>query len=59
MLDPTWQSGEIFETRRQAYKWLAKVLGLPIKKAHIGMLDKAQCSVLLDKLELLVSNHRD
>lgn len=40
--DPLWQSG-IFTSRNAAYKWLARVMGLPPAKTHVGMFDKQQC----------------
>ena len=39
------------KARDEAYAWLGKTLGLSKEKAHIGMLNMAQCKQLLDKLE--------
>ncbi|EEL89150.1 hypothetical protein bcere0029_10190 [Bacillus cereus AH1272] len=34
-------------SRSQAYKWMAEVMSLPSKKAHIGMFNERQCFKLL------------
>lgn len=39
--DPLWRGGSM--TRPEAYTWLAKQLGIPRKKCHIGMFDEASC----------------
>lgn len=39
--NPMWQRGGM--TRTDAYTWLAKQLGLPAGKAHIGWFDVATC----------------
>lgn len=35
-------------TRPDAYRWLAKEMNLPMKTAHIGGFDMAQCKKVLD-----------
>lgn len=35
--DPLWQMG--YMKRTDAYSWLASELGIPVKQAHIGMMD--------------------
>ena len=40
--DPLWRNG-CFGSRRGAYTWLAKKLGINYKACHIGMFDIAQC----------------
>lgn len=39
--DPLWEQGRM--TRRDAYAWLAKALGIPKEQCHIGMLCLADC----------------
>lgn len=47
--DPLWQhqGGRFHRRRTGAYRWLAKVLGVPGHEAHIGMSNKEQCEKLL------------
>lgn len=40
--DPLWKNGRM--TRHQAYKFMAKEMGVPLSQAHIGMFDFAQCT---------------
>lgn len=44
--DALWRSG-LF-TRKQAYKALAKHLGLPRRKTHIGYFNRVQCIRAID-----------
>ena len=39
--DPIWKSG--LKKRRQAYKWLAEKLEIPVEECHIGMFDVKDC----------------
>jgi hypothetical protein len=39
--DPLWRSGG--KTRRSAYTWLSKKLGIPQEECHIGMFDIDTC----------------
>ena len=39
--DPIWKGGTL--TRKAAYSWLAKMMGIPSENAHIGMFNEAQC----------------
>lgn len=41
VFDPLWCRGSM--TRKQAYKWLADVMGLTRDEAHISMFDLKQC----------------
>lgn len=41
--DPLWQRGRFRGYRNAAYAWLAKWMGLPVEKTHIGMFDVAEC----------------
>jgi hypothetical protein len=41
LFDPIWQSGQM--TRSQAYEWLAREMGLPKQRCHIGGFNEAQC----------------
>lgn len=34
-------------TRKQAYKWLSKKMGLSKEEAHIGFMDASMCGVLI------------
>ncbi|MFN2095125.1 zinc-finger-containing protein [Pantoea agglomerans] len=40
--DPIWRSGS--KTRRAAYEWLSKQLGVDVKDCHIGMFDIERCN---------------
>lgn len=44
--DPLWKSGRM--GRRAAYAWLAKQLGVPIDRMHIGEMDVADCKRVVD-----------
>ena len=51
LFDPLWRTGA--RSRNQAYKWLAKKLGIPVKACHFGHFDKAMLSksiAILSKL---------
>ena len=44
----------IFANRRkEGYKWLSTIMWVPMSEAHIGMLNKEQCNMLIDKLRAL------
>ncbi|MDR1246109.1 MAG: DUF3268 family zinc-finger domain-containing protein [Clostridiales Family XIII bacterium] len=43
--DELWRFGSF--TRREAYAWLSRQLGIPIKKTHIGMFDIAECKKVI------------
>ena len=47
--DRLWKYG--YYTRTGAYVWLARWMGIPEYKAHIGSFDKEQCLRLLKILE--------
>lgn len=40
-LDPLWQQGNM--TRKEAYRYLAKKMGIPVKKCHVGWFDLETC----------------
>jgi len=42
VFDPLWRSGRV--TRKQAYAWLAKELGITTANCHIGMFDEDVCA---------------
>ena len=44
--DPLWHNG-CFDSRRDAYKWLAQKLGISRKVCHIGMFDVTQCHMVV------------
>jgi hypothetical protein len=57
--DPLWRGGPM--ARTEAYDWMAHVLGIERERAHIGMLDKGQCELLLEKVaekKLLLRNNK-
>lgn len=43
--DPIWMRGAL--SRKDAYKWLAEVMGISRKDAHIGMFDVDQCRAVV------------
>lgn len=44
--DPIWKSGQM--DRPAAYAWLAKVLGVPRERCHIGWMNAEQCQRIVD-----------
>jgi hypothetical protein len=48
--DPLWQSG-VFPSRQAAYKWLSKVMRLPLERTHVAMFDKRQCQKAIACIE--------
>lgn len=42
VFDPLWRSGLM--TRKAAYSWLARCLGIPKEECHIGWFDLEQCN---------------
>jgi hypothetical protein len=46
VFDAYWKSRKM--TRTQAYKWLAKSLGLSDKQAHIGGFEMDECQEVID-----------
>ena len=51
--DPLWQYGGPM-TRRKAYQWLQRALGLSASECHIGMFDVAQCRRVVDVVNELL-----
>lgn len=43
--DPLWRTGPL--TRNEAYAWMARAMGLPRRRAHIGMFSMRQCRKLI------------
>jgi hypothetical protein len=46
VFDPLWQEGSTarkFETRKQAYQWLATSMCIAVDDCHIGSFDLEQC----------------
>ena len=43
--DPIWKSGLM--NRREAYKWLASMLDIPLDECHIGMFDVKMCQKVI------------
>ena len=44
-LDPLWQDGSM--PRVEVYKWLAVLMGIHRKEAHIALFDEAQCALVV------------
>jgi hypothetical protein len=44
--DPLWKSNVM--TRAEAYAWLAKTLGIPPEKCHVGVFDVETCERVVD-----------
>lgn len=51
--DRLWKDRPRRFTRTEAYQWLARVMNVDEKEAHIGMFDKDQCERLLRKVRRL------
>lgn len=49
--DPLWKGQTAIMNRRQAYRLLAQLMGLPTPQAHIGMFSIGQCEEFLQKLK--------
>jgi hypothetical protein len=47
--NPLWMEGAL--TRNAAYEWLAKELGIPPERCHIGLFDIEQCNAALAAIE--------
>lgn len=50
LFDPIWRSGRM--KRGQAYRWLARELGLIRDECHIGMFDVDRCKQVVELMEL-------
>jgi len=48
LFDPMWKNSG--RSRRAAYKWLAAVMGLEPKDAHISMFNAEQCRRLIQRM---------
>lgn len=46
--DKLWKEPERYMTRRDAYRWLADLLGLSPGEAHIATFDRGQCNAVID-----------
>lgn len=49
LLDPLWRDGKM--TRPEAYAWLAKRLGMDVRRCHVGYFRDTQCLVAIAILE--------
>lgn len=49
MFDALWKHKKM--SRTTAYHWMAKEMGLPSEKAHIGMMTAEQCMTLIGKVK--------
>jgi len=49
--DPFWKDGSM--SRKEAYRWLAKTLGIPKHQAHIGQADAIMCSRIVSACHLM------
>jgi ssDNA-binding Zn-finger/Zn-ribbon topoisomerase 1 len=48
--DAAWQARGL--TRKQGYRWLQEITGLPRHEAHISNFGEAQCRALIDRINL-------
>ncbi len=55
--DPLWRSG-VFSNRQAAYKWLSKVMRLPLEKTHVAMFDIRQCQRAIACVEVFTRSRR-
>ena len=55
--DLLWKHG--YMTRRQAYGWMRREMGLSAEEAHIGRFDQQQCADLIDKAEHALGLYED
>jgi len=46
VFDPVWENTSM--SRRGAYNWLARTLEIPIKRAHIGQFNVAECQQVIE-----------
>lgn len=53
--DPLWKNGSM--NRHQAYKYLAKEIGIPPESAHIGMFDVVQCKQVVTIAKAFTYDH--
>lgn len=51
--DSLWSGKTAHMTRKQAYKWLADKLNLPVTECHIGWFDCDKCQLVVD----IISNY--
>lgn len=49
LFDPMWKKGA--KSRKEAYIWLSKKLGIPPKKCHIGNFNKYMCERVIKILD--------
>lgn len=57
--DPLWRNGARAKRRKAAYAWLAEQLGIDAKQCHIGMLDVATCSRVVEVCKGHNQQHTD
>lgn len=50
--DPLWKNGQ--RSRKTAYKWLARKMGIDVNRCHIGWFDLDQCKMVV----WIVNDHR-
>ena len=55
--DPLWQSG-VFSSRQAAYKWLSKVMKLPLEKTHVAMFNIRQCQRAIALIEVFTRSQQ-
>lgn len=54
--DSLWRSG--YMSRRNAYGWMQRVMGISSDEAHIAMMTVAQCKELVGHVAVELSKHR-
>lgn len=47
LIDPFWKCKHCF-SRKDVYRRLAEIMGLPIHRTHVGMFDKQQCEYAIN-----------
>ena len=55
LFDPIWKSGKV--SRSEAYGQLAKLMGIPKFKCHIGMFSLDECRKAEEVLKAIMVNH--
>lgn len=56
LFDPIWKNGQM--TRTEAYRWLAKKLGIPERECHIGWFDEEMLMRVINGMKRLYSKQK-
>ena len=57
--DKLWDGSVIFRSRKEAYAWLCRAMGVPVEQAHIAMMDVGDCYRLIEESKRLTVNIRE